>query len=51
MEIEEHYSLLFGIHSPWEISHVELKMQEQRIDIEYTDDESDYLECGTLSPM
>jgi hypothetical protein len=40
MDIEEHYSQLLGIHSPWQISQVDLKMQEQRVDIEieYADD-------------
>jgi hypothetical protein len=34
MDIEEHYGQLLGIHSPWIISHVDLKVQEQRVDIE-----------------
>jgi hypothetical protein len=34
MDNEEHYSQLLGIHSPWLISHVDLKMHEQRVDIE-----------------
>lgn len=52
MEIEDHYSQLLGIHTPWEISQVELKIQEQRVDIEieYVDDEGLCPECGTLSP-
>jgi transposase len=52
MDIEEHYSQLLGIHSPWQISHVDLKMQEQRVDIEieYADDEGPCPECGTICP-
>ena len=52
MDIEEHYSQLLGIHSPWQISHVDLKMQEQRVDIEieYAADEGPCPECGTICP-
>jgi len=52
MEIEEHYSHLLGIHSPWQISGVDLKMQEQRVDIaiEYADDVGPCPECGAMSP-
>jgi len=52
MDIEEHYSQLLGIHSPWQISHVVLKMQEQRVDIEieYADDVGPCPECGTICP-
>ena len=31
MDIEEHYGQLLGIHIPWQITHVDLKMQEQRV--------------------
>jgi transposase len=52
MDIEEHYSQLLGIHSPWIISHVDLKVQEQRVDIEieYADDVGACPECGAISP-
>lgn len=52
MEIEDHYHHLLGIHSPWQISGVDLKFQEQRvdIDIEYADDEGPCPECGAVSP-
>jgi len=52
MEIEEHYGHLLGIHSPWQISGVDLKIQEQRvdIDIEYADDVGPCPECGVMSP-
>lgn len=52
MEIEDHYSQLLGIHSPWLINDVELKMHEQRVDIEieYADDVGPCPECGTLCP-
>ena len=41
MEIEKHYSQLLGIHTPWDISSVDLKLDEQRVDIviEHTDNE------------
>jgi transposase len=52
MDIEEHYGQLLGIHSPWIISHVDLKVQEQRVDIEieYADDVGVCPECGAISP-
>lgn len=52
MDIEEHYSYLLGIHSPWEISSVELNTSEQRVDIviEYTSDVAACPQCGTVSP-
>lgn len=52
MDIEEYYSQLFGIRSPWIISHVDLKVQEQRVDIEieYADDAGSCPERGTISP-
>lgn len=52
MEIEEHYGLLLGLESPWNISGVDLRMSEQRVDIivEYGDDEGPCPECGTISP-
>jgi transposase len=52
MEIEEHYGYLLGIHSPWQISSVELKIQDQRVDIviEYDNDAGPCPECGVLSP-
>ena len=45
MEVEEHYSMLLGLNSPWEISHVDLKLDEQQVDIEYLSDQ------GPLTPM
>ena len=36
MELEEHYSQLLGINSPWEIYEVELKVDE-RISSGYLD--------------
>lgn len=52
MEIEEHYSQLLGIQSPWEISNVELNLSEQRVDIviEFAGDCAPCPECGTVSP-
>ena len=52
MELEEHYGQLLGINSPWEIDSVDLKMQDQRVDIviEYTDDQGPCPECGTICP-
>ena len=52
MEIEEHYNHLLGIQSPWQISDVDLDIQEQRvdIDIEYADDVGPCPECGAISP-
>ena len=52
MEIEEHYNHLLGIQSPWQISNVDLDIQENRvdIDIEYADDVGPCPECGAISP-
>ncbi len=52
MEIEEHYRYLLGIQSPWQISDVDLSIQENRVDIEieYADDEGPCPECGAISP-
>lgn len=52
MEIEEHYGLLLGINSPWEISSVDLDLSAQKVDIviEYTDDKGACPECGVTSP-
>lgn len=52
MEIEDHYAMLLGIHSPWEISSVELNMASSRVDIEieYADSSGPCPECGALCP-
>lgn len=52
MEIEDHYGLLLGIHSPWEISSVDLKMEKQQVDIviEYSDVSGPCPECGAICP-
>ena len=52
MEIEDHYGQLLGIHTPWLISQVDLKIHEQRVDIEieYADDAGSCPECGAISP-
>jgi transposase len=52
MEIEEHYGLLLGLQSPWNISNVNLRISEQRVDIvvEYSDVEGSCPECGAISP-
>ena len=52
MEIEEHYGLLLGVESPWQIRLVALKIPEQRVDIEieYGDDVGPCPECDALSP-
>jgi transposase len=52
VEIEDHYGLLLGINSPWEISSVDLDLSAQKVDIviEYTDDNGSCPECGVTSP-
>lgn len=52
MEIEDHYALLLGIHSPWEISSVDLNMAGNRVDIEieYTNGSGICPECGEECP-
>ncbi len=32
MDIEEHYSQLLGVNSPWDIHSVDLNIAEQRVD-------------------
>ena len=48
MQVEDHYGLLLGIQSPWEITSVDLKMVESRVDIhvEYMDSAGECPECG-----
>ena len=52
MDIEDHYSQLLGINSPWDIHTVDLNLAEQRLDIviEYTDAEGSCPECESLCP-
>jgi transposase len=52
MEIQAHYSRLLGINSSWEISSVDLLMDQQKVDIvvEYTADQGVCPECGTMCP-
>ena len=52
MQVEDHYSLLLGIQSPWEITSVDLKMTENRVDIyvEYMDSTGKCPECGNTHP-
>jgi len=52
MQVEDHYGLLLGISSPWEISSVDLKMEQSRVDIyvEYTDSKGKCPECGVIHP-
>jgi len=52
MELESHYGLLLGIASPWEISSIDLQMQDKRVDIviEYTYDQGPCPECSRLCP-
>ena len=33
-ELQKHYALLLGVGSPWEVKHVELKIQEKQVVIE-----------------
>jgi len=52
MEVEDHYALLLGINSPWEISSVDLKLDQHRVDvvIEYSDDRGACPDCGVICP-
>ncbi len=52
MEVEDHYAMLLGINSPWEISGVDLKLDQLQVDvnIEYTADNGPCPECGTVCP-
>ncbi len=52
MELEEHYGHLLGIKSPWEITSIDLNMEDYRVDIviEYGDDQGPCPECGAICP-
>lgn len=52
MEVEDHYALLLGIKSPWGISKVDLKLDQQQVDvdIEFTASEGPCPECGAICP-
>lgn len=52
MELEEHYGQLLGVETPWDISSIDLNIQDHRVDIimEYTDDQGPCPECGTICP-
>lgn len=52
MEIEDHYAILLGIHSPWEISSVELNISSSKVDIEieHADSSGPCPECGAFCP-
>ena len=47
MEVEDHYAMLLGINSPWEISKVDLKLNQKQVDvdIEFTAGEGPCPEC------
>jgi len=50
IEVEGHYGLLLGLHPPWDVSSVDLKIDEHRVDviIEYGGDEGAYPVCGVI---
>ena len=52
MQVEDHYGLLLGINSPWEISRVDLKLEEHRVDIdvEYIDENGACPKCEVICP-
>lgn len=52
MQIEDHYALLLGVHSPWEITSVDLKVELSRVDIsvEYADSSGVCPDCSTICP-
>lgn len=52
MDVNEHYALLLGIHTPWDISSVDLRLDKHRVDvvIEYTGVEGLCPDCGVASP-
>jgi len=33
MELEEHYGQLLGVETPWDISSIDLNMQEHRVNV------------------
>ena len=53
MQIEDHYSQLLGVHSPWDISDIDLDIAVGRVEvgIEYTGLSGACPECGILGPL
>ena len=33
MDVESHYAILLGINSPWEIVLVDLKLEQQKVEV------------------
>jgi len=52
VEVSEHYALLLGIHTPWDISSVDLRLEDHRVDvvIEFTGEEGTCPDCGVICP-
>lgn len=52
MDIENHYAMLLGVNSPWEVVLVDLKLDQQKVDvaIEYNATEGPCPKCGVLCP-
>lgn len=52
VDVSEHYALLLGVNTPWEITNVDLQMANRRVDvvIEYLSEEGVCPECGVNSP-
>lgn len=52
MDVEDHYAMLLGINSPWEVTLVDLKLDQQRVDIaiEYSASNGPCPECGATCP-
>ena len=44
-ELEAHYGQLLGLESPWEVTSVDLKMEEQRVDIALTHKRGSRVNC------
>ena len=52
MDVNDHYALLLGIHTPWDISDVALRLSEHRVDIviEHTGEVDACPVCGAECP-
>lgn len=52
MDVESHYAMLLGINSPWKVVLVDLKLEQQKVEvaIEYNANEGPCPQCGALCP-
>lgn len=52
MDVENHYGMLLGINTPWQVTLVDLQLDQQKVyvAIEYKSNEGPCPECGAICP-